>query len=241
MSDQTRDEDNAGARRAVGQRSPLLVILSIIVNFIKAIRCKSGKVALVISIAGVSVTLWHVQSLNEREQEMIEAMNNAERSALDLGECLAGMHNWYDDMLAWQRDHGVPVRIQRAFMLLESGGQNCLLGAPVEWRGGVINAKGLFQVMPFHFAYGDDPFDPDTNARVALTRLKVCYRLANGSSAYLWSEEQAVKNMAGCYLGRHIFEDWDQEVLGPVLPYHRWPEGYQRYAENIWSLVAAKG
>ena len=41
------------------------------------------------------------------KQEMIEAMNNAERSALDLGECLAGMHNWYDDMLAWQRDHGV--------------------------------------------------------------------------------------------------------------------------------------
>jgi Transglycosylase SLT domain len=41
-------------------------------------------------------------------------------------------------------------------------------------------AAGLFQVMPFHFKDGENPIDPETNARRGLTYLKSSLDLANG-------------------------------------------------------------
>jgi soluble lytic murein transglycosylase-like protein len=39
---------------------------------------------------------------------------------------------------------------------------------------------GLFQVMPYHFAGGDDPYNPDTNAVRGLAYLKRSLDTANG-------------------------------------------------------------
>ena len=41
-------------------------------------------------------------------------------------------------------------------------------------------AMGLFQVMPYHFAGGDDPYNPDTNAARGLAYLKRSLDTANG-------------------------------------------------------------
>ena len=41
---------------------------------------------------------------------------------------------------------------------------------------------GLFQVMPFHFASGDNPYDPDTNAARGLAYLKRSLAAANGNA-----------------------------------------------------------
>jgi soluble lytic murein transglycosylase-like protein len=41
-------------------------------------------------------------------------------------------------------------------------------------------AMGLFQVMPYHFAGGDDPYNPDTNAVRGLAYLKRSLDTANG-------------------------------------------------------------
>ena len=41
-------------------------------------------------------------------------------------------------------------------------------------------ARGLMQVMPFHFAPGEDPFDPDTNLRVGIGILCRLLREADG-------------------------------------------------------------
>ncbi|NPA26780.1 MAG: lytic transglycosylase domain-containing protein [Chloroflexi bacterium] len=44
-------------------------------------------------------------------------------------------------------------------------------------------ASGLFQVMPYHFAADEDPFNPDTNARRGLTFLREMWRRADGDVA----------------------------------------------------------
>jgi soluble lytic murein transglycosylase-like protein len=41
-------------------------------------------------------------------------------------------------------------------------------------------AQGLFQVMPFHFTQGEDPLDPQTNARRGLLYLARSLDLSNG-------------------------------------------------------------
>ncbi len=42
-------------------------------------------------------------------------------------------------------------------------------------------AMGLFQVMPYHFAAGDNPYDPDTNAARGMDYLKRSLAAANGN------------------------------------------------------------
>ena len=43
-------------------------------------------------------------------------------------------------------------------------------------------AMGLFQVMPYHFAAGDDPYNPDTNALRGLAYLQRSMQAANGDA-----------------------------------------------------------
>lgn len=76
-------------------------------------------------------------------------------------------------------------------------------------------ALGLFQVMPFHFGSGENPFDPETNANRGLDYLLRSYQLAEGDLA---------KTLAG-YNGGHsrIFQD-------PA----DWPEETRRYV--AWGM-----
>ncbi len=71
-------------------------------------------------------------------------------------------------------------------------------------------AQGLFQVMPFHFAAGENQLDPDTNAMRGADFLNQCLG---------WSSGNAGLAMA-CYNG------------GPGVlsqPYAAWPDQTQRY------------
>jgi soluble lytic murein transglycosylase-like protein len=43
-------------------------------------------------------------------------------------------------------------------------------------------AQGLFQVMPFHFAVSDSPYEPDTNALRGLNYLKRSLEKAGGNA-----------------------------------------------------------
>jgi len=64
-------------------------------------------------------------------------------------------------------------------------------------------ARGLFQVMPFHFGQGEDPYDPETNARRGLNYLTEASVLAQGD----------IGLAAAGYNGGH-------SVIG--LPEYRW-------------------
>jgi len=64
--------------------------------------------------------------------------------------------NWKLQILAWSELHGVDPDVIAILMQIESCGDPLALSS--------AGARGLFQVMPFHFSPGEDSFDPNTNA-----------------------------------------------------------------------------
>jgi soluble lytic murein transglycosylase-like protein len=72
-------------------------------------------------------------------------------------------------------------------------------------------AQGLFQVMPFHFAGGEDMQDPETNARRGLVYL---------AESLLQSKGDIRRALAG-YNGGHGVIGWDPS---------QWSAETQRYA-----------
>lgn len=67
---------------------------------------------------------------------------------------------WQDKILEWSRNYSIDPNIVATIMQIESCGHP---GA-VSFAG----ARGLFQVMPFHFEASENMLDPDTNARRGL-------------------------------------------------------------------------
>ncbi len=63
---------------------------------------------------------------------------------------------WAPQIAEWSQLYGIDPNIIATIMQIES------CGSPV--AGSSAGAQGLFQVMPFHFASGEDMHDPDTNA-----------------------------------------------------------------------------
>ena len=79
---------------------------------------------------------------------------------------------WSGAIQVWAAAAGLDPNLVATVMQIES------CGDPVaRSRAG---AMGLFQVMPFHFAVGEDPYDPDTNALRGLAYLKRSLDAANG-------------------------------------------------------------
>jgi soluble lytic murein transglycosylase-like protein len=79
------------------------------------------------------------------------------------------------DIHRWAEAYGLPVNLIAVVMTLESCGDPSARS--------VAGAQGLFQVMPFHFADGEDPLDPETNARRGLSYLSRSLELAGGNAA----------------------------------------------------------
>ncbi len=71
---------------------------------------------------------------------------------------------WAADIHRWAGEWALPPNLVATVMQIESCG-NPRAVSPAD-------ARGLFQVMPYHFAPGEDPFNPDTNARRGLAYLR---------------------------------------------------------------------
>lgn len=71
------------------------------------------------------------------------------------------VQHWGPQITAWAVAHGLDPNIAATIMQIESCGDPQAVSS--------AGAQGLFQVMPFHFAAGEDMQDPDTNARRGLT------------------------------------------------------------------------
>lgn len=82
------------------------------------------------------------------------------------------VQHWRAQIVRWGSEYGLNPNLIATVMQIEScGNPQAMSGA---------GAMGLFQVMPFHFAAGEDPFDPETNARRGLGYLKAAMARANG-------------------------------------------------------------
>ena len=79
---------------------------------------------------------------------------------------------WSTRILTWAAVAGLDPNLAATVMQIESCGDPLARS-----RAGAI---GLFQVMPYHFAPGEYPFNPDTNAMRGLDYLRRSLEAANG-------------------------------------------------------------
>lgn len=81
---------------------------------------------------------------------------------------------WSAEIYRWSGIYGLDPDLIATVMQIESCGHPTLVSP--------AGAIGLFQVMPFHFSYGEDPFDPDTNAMRGLPLLSRGLELSLGQT-----------------------------------------------------------
>jgi len=79
---------------------------------------------------------------------------------------------WQAAIVRWAQRFELDPNLVATVMQIESCGNPQAVST--------AGAAGLFQVMPFHFASGDDYFDPDTNAKRGLAYLKRSLQAAGG-------------------------------------------------------------
>lgn len=125
------------------------------------------------------------------------------------------VQRWSGELAGWAETYGLDVNLLATVMQIESCGHPTARSS--------ANAQGLFQVMPFHFADGEQMTDPNTNAMRGAGVLKECLRWSNGDT----------RGALACYNG------------GPSLlsrPTDTWPAETQRYVvwgEGIYSDAQA--
>jgi hypothetical protein len=74
------------------------------------------------------------------------------------------VQHWATKIMDWSRTYNIDPNVLATVIQLESCGD--------PFAGSGAGAQGLFQVMPFHFADGEDMHDPDVNARRGIEYLK---------------------------------------------------------------------
>lgn len=124
---------------------------------------------------------------------------------------------WRDDILKWAAEYDLDPNLIATVMQIESCGNPSATSR--------ANAMGLFQVMPFHFAAGEDPYDPDTNALRGMAYLSGGLEVSGGHAGLA---------LAG-YNGGHTvisnsYNNWNNETQR----YYRWGSGIYREASAGW-------
>ena len=82
---------------------------------------------------------------------------------------------WEDEILTWSEKKGLDPNLVATVMQIESCGDPQAVS--------IAGAMGLFQVMPYHFKAGENPYHPQTNAHRGLSYLK--QSLAKGGTIEL--------------------------------------------------------
>lgn len=79
---------------------------------------------------------------------------------------------WENAITEWSTEYELDPNLVAVVMQIESCGHTLAQSR--------MGATGLFQVMPYHFQTGEDPTDPDTNARRGLQYLARSLEIAEG-------------------------------------------------------------
>jgi hypothetical protein len=120
----------------------------------------------------------------------------------------AEVKHWEPQIVAWSQEFGVDPNLTAIIMQIESCGDPQAVS-----RSG---AQGLFQVMPFHFAAGEDSLNPDINARRGINYFVERLNQTNGDIG---------RAFAG-YNGGHVAagNSWDQWAA-ETQRYYTWSTG----------------
>ena len=118
------------------------------------------------------------------------------------------VQRWADELDGWAREHAVDRDLLATVMQIESCGHPRVISG--------AGARGLFQVMPYHFAEDEDMLDPAVNARRGAGYLNYCHGLTEG----------VIGLTLACYNGgpgalSQTRENWSHETQ----KYYRWGIG----------------
>jgi hypothetical protein len=118
------------------------------------------------------------------------------------------VRHWGNDIDRWSAARGLVADQVAVLVQIESCGHPAVISP--------AGARGLFQVMPYHFDEGEDPFDPETNAARGLDVFADCMGRAGGDFGLAMA----------CYNGGPLtlsqtFGAWPQEVRD----YYTWATG----------------
>lgn len=112
---------------------------------------------------------------------------------------------WSSNITHWASLYNLDPNLLATIMQIESCGDNTV--------SSYAGAQGLFQVMPFHFATGEEMLDPDTNAMRGAKFLNECLGWSNGDAGMA----MACYNGGPSVLNR-AFSNWASETQR----YYRW-------------------
>ncbi len=116
------------------------------------------------------------------------------------------VQRWAPEIAGWAAAYGLDPDAVATIMQIESCGDPRAVSS--------AGARGLFQVMPFHFAAGEDPFDPETNARRGLS--------------YFAERLQQTRGDVG-----RAFAGYNGGQRAAASSWEQWPVETQRY--YVWS------
>ncbi len=151
------------------------------------------------------------------------------------------VQHWGNDIIRWANASALDPNLVAAIMQIESCGDPRATS-----RSG---AMGLFQVMPFHFHFGENPYDPETNALRGLNYLSRSLSTANGDarsamagynggvgviarSEWLWPSE----TKRYVYYGAPIYEDARNGATSSAML----TEWYQNYGVSLCRQAAQR-
>ena len=120
----------------------------------------------------------------------------------------AQVQHWETDIATWASTYEIDPNLIATIMQIESCGHPTVVSG--------AGARGLFQVMPFHFSSGEDMLDPNTNAFRSTNFIHECSNYADGD----------VGLILACYNG------------GPSVTFREfdtWANETQRY--YVWGVT----
>lgn len=125
------------------------------------------------------------------------------------------VQQWASEIARWAGMYGLDPNAVATIMQIESCGDPRAISS--------AGARGLFQVMPFHFAAGEDPFDPETNAHRGLSYFAERLQQTGGDAGRAFAGYNGGQGAAA--------SSWDQWPV-ETQRYYAWSTGIYEDARN---------
>ncbi len=151
------------------------------------------------------------------------------------------VQHWSNDIVRWANTASVDPNLAATIVQIESCGDPRATSHS--------GAMGLFQVMPFHFWFGENPYDPDTNAVRGLNYLARALSTGGGNarlamagynggigviarSEWIWPSE----TKRYVLYGAPIYEDASSGATSSAML----TEWYQKYGAGLCRQAAQR-
>lgn len=200
--------------------------------------CFSGFAIVPFVVIIVSILLGNIAyQASPNEWDSMPDSNSADLSPIFQREVL----HWADSIIRWASAAGLDPDLVATIMQIESCGDPQATSS--------AGAMGLFQVMPFHFHAGENPYDPETNALRGLSYLARSLAAANGNvrlamagynggigviprPEWTWHAE----TMRYVYYGTPIYND----ALNGINPSPALADWYTNYGVSLCNQAARR-